>query len=158
MLWCDLVDGWYEHQLKIKVATGLRSKINHDDYLGSLKKWFGEYMRKPASQLNSYVLAEIFEKMKAQGLSLGHRKKLKQVVKSVFDYGIGSGLLTNVLRSPTMDVVLSRGEEKKPKILSLQEIQTLIQRVFESDHPWKMIWATALLTGMRSGRLPTACL
>ncbi|MBI3556092.1 MAG: tyrosine-type recombinase/integrase, partial [Deltaproteobacteria bacterium] len=150
---CDLVDGWYEHQLKIKVYTGLRSKINHDDYLGSLKKWFGDYLRKPAAQLNSYVLAEIFEKMKAQGLSLGHRKKLKQVVKSVFDFGIGSGLLTNVLRSPTMDIALQRGEEKKPEILTLQELQTLIQKAFDDDHPWKMIWATALLTGMRSGEL-----
>lgn len=153
VLWCDLVDGWYEHQLKIKVATGLRSKINHDDYLGSLKKWFGDYLRKPAAQLNSYVLAEIFDKMKTQGLSLGHRKKLKQVVKSVFDFGIGSGLLITMLRSPTMDVVLQRGEEKKPEILNLQELQTLIQKAFEDDHPWKMIWATAPLTGMRSGEL-----
>jgi integrase len=153
VLWCDLVDGWYEHQLRLKVHTGKRSQLNHDDYLGSLKKWFGEYLRRPAAELNGYVLVEVFEAMKAQGLSLGHRKKLKQVVKSVFDYGIGSGLLPLVHRSPTMDVVLKRGEEKKPEILTLEEIQRLIQKAVEDDHSWQRIWTTALLTGMRSGEL-----
>lgn len=91
--------------------------------------------------------------MKAKGLCFGHRKKLKQIVKSVFDFGIQSGLLKGAHRSATFDVVLGRDSEKKPEILSLEEIQKLIKKANEAEHEWRRIWTTALLTGMRSGEL-----
>jgi hypothetical protein len=79
---------WNEHCLKTKVVTGQRSKLNQADYLGSMNKLFGSYRNKPATELNPYVMAEVFERMKASGMCYGHRKKLKQIVKSVFDFGI----------------------------------------------------------------------
>jgi integrase len=153
ILFGELVECWYQHFEKLKVATGQRSKTTHDDYLGGIQKWFKDYWRKPALEINPYVVSGIFEKMKDQALCHGHRKKLKQILKSIFDYGIQSGQLPTLFRSPTFEVALKRDEEKKPEILTLTEIQRLIQKAYESRDEWRRIWAVALLTGMRSGEL-----
>lgn len=153
VLWGDLLSEWHEHSLQTKVATGARSKLNQDDYFGSMRKWLGRFSNRPASDLNAFVMAEVFESMKEEGLCFGHRKKLKQIIKSVFDFGIQSGRLKNLQRSPTFDIVLGKDSESRPEILTIGEIQTLIEKAFESDHRWKRVWATALLTGMRSGEL-----
>ncbi|MBS1958861.1 MAG: hypothetical protein JST80_05240 [Bdellovibrionales bacterium] len=52
-----------------------------------------------------------------------------------------------------MTNALYRETEKKPEILTLQEIQTLVKNTHEFQHEWKEIWAAALMTGMRSGEL-----
>jgi integrase len=153
VLFGDLVDSWYQHFEKLKVATGQRSKTTHGDYLGGIQKWFKDYWRKPALELNAYVVTWIFSKMKDEGLCFGHRKKLKQILKSIFDYGIQAGHLPNLLRSPTFEVILKREEEKKPEILTLVEIKTLLEKAKEHRHEWARVWATALLTGMRSGEI-----
>ncbi len=153
ILWGDLLGEWNDHSLKTKVATGQRSKLNQDDYLGALNKWFGIYANKPATEINPFVMSQVFEKMKSSGLSQAHRRKVKQVMKSVFDFGIQSGLVKGLQRSPTFDVVLGRDEEKKPEILTGHQIQRLIQLAYEFDHAWKRVWTIALLTGMRSGEL-----
>ena len=152
VLFCDLVSGWDEHCRKLKVAVGKRSETTHGDYVGGIKKWFKSHWNSPATDINPYVVTEVFEKMKTTGLCFGHRKKLKQILKSIFDYGIQSGTL-HLARSPTFDVALARDTEKKPEILTLTEIQMLIKKAFSSDHEWKRIWTAALLTGMRSGEL-----
>ena len=149
ILWGDLLTEWHEHSLKTRVAVGQRSKLNQDDYLGSMNKWLGSYRNQPVTDLNPYIMNEVFEKMKSTGLCFGHRKKLRQIVKSIFDFGIQSGLVKGLQRSPTFDVVLGRDSEKKPEILNLEEIQKLIEKANEGEHPWRRIWSTALLTGMR---------
>jgi len=152
-LFCDLLDEWYEHAMKSRVICGKSSKASLDDYLGSTKKWFKDYLKRPAADLSPYAVAEVFELMTAKGVSLGHQKKIKQFVKSVFDLGIMRGRLQNVMRSPTVEVTLKKSEEKKPEILTIGEIQKLVTLSHEQDHRWKRIWSTALLTGMRSGEL-----
>ena len=152
VLFSDLISAWDEHCRKLKVATGKRSETTHGDYVGGMKKWFKDHWNRPATEINPYVVSEVFEKMKSSGLCFGHQKKLKQILKSIFDYGIQSGMI-HLQRSPTFEVVLARDTEKKPEILTLTEIQTLIKKAFSFDHEWKRIWAAALLTGMRSGEL-----
>lgn len=153
VLWGDLLIEWHEHSLRTRVAQGKRSKLNQDDYLGSMRKWLGRFSNRPAGDLNGYVLSDVFDEMNRRGLRFGHRKKLKQILKSVFDFGIQSGLIKNLQRSPTFDVTLGRDAEKKPEILTIQEIQRLIERAIEQEHSWQRIWTVALLTGMRSGEL-----
>ncbi len=151
-LFVDLLSGWDDHCQKLLVATGKRSATVHTEYIGGIRKWFKEYWNRPATDVNPYVVTNIFEEMKASEICFGHRKKLKQILKSIFDFGIQSGML-HLQRSPTFEVALARETEKKPEILTNQEIQTLIQKAYEINHEWKEIWAAALLTGMRSGEL-----
>ncbi|MGZ3686889.1 MAG: tyrosine-type recombinase/integrase [Bdellovibrionota bacterium] len=153
ILFGDLIEDWYEHTEKLKVASGQITAITHRDNLGGIQKWFGDYWRKPTSELNPFVVSGIFEAMKDEELSFAHRRKLKRVLKTIFDFGIQSGQLPMLARSPTFEVILKRDEEKKPEILTLQQIQTLIKRAFEDGHDWRRVWTVALLTGMRSGEI-----
>lgn len=153
VLFGELVEEWYEYELRIKVGTGQRSLQIHEDYASSLKLWFSDYFRKPALDLNPYVLISIFDGIKKKGRSYGHMKKLKHILKAVFDFGIQSGLLPNIRRSPTFEVVLRRDQEKKPEILSMVEIEALVSKAYEHKHPWRRAWSAALLTGLRSGEL-----
>lgn len=153
ILWGELVTKWYDHQLKTKVATGRNSQTTLDDSLGSLNKWIGEFNNRPAIEINSFVVESLFQKLNEAGICHGHQRRIKNTIKGVFDFGIKSGILTGVLRSPTFDVVLKKAVEKKPEILTLSEMKLLIKKAFENEHPWSFVWAAALLTGMRSGEL-----
>lgn len=153
VLFCDLLDEWYQHAMRVKVQTGKTSQASLDDYLGTTKKWFQNYIKRPASDLTPYAVAEVFEVMQKEGLSVGHQKKVKQFVKNVFDLGIMRGRVPSVTRSPTVEVVLKRGEEKTPEILTISEIQKLVFLANKHEHSWRRIWSVALLTGMRSGEL-----
>ena len=152
VLFSDLVSHWHDHFQKTKVATGQRSKETHDDYLGGMRKWFKDYWNKPTLGINPFVVTNVFEEMKQSGITYGHRKKMKAVLKGIFDYGIQSGMI-QLPRSPTFEVTLKKDTEKKPEILTIQEIQTLIKTAYDSNHEWRHVWAAALLTGMRSGEL-----
>lgn len=152
ILFVDLITEWDAHIQKLKVAAGKRSATAQKDYIGGIRKWFKDYWNRPATDVNVYVVTNVFEEMKKAEICFGHRKKLKQVLKSIFDFGIQSGML-RLLRSPTFDVALYRETEKKPEILTLGEIQTLTQKAYKFRHEWKEIWAAALMTGMRSGEL-----
>lgn len=153
VLFGDLLDEWYQHTIRIKVQSGKITQMSLDDYMGSIRKWFRDYLKRPAVDLTPYAASEIFEAMQTKGISLRHQKKAKQVVKAVFDLGILRGRIPGVTRSPTVEVVLKRGEEKKPEILTIGEIQKLVSLANQQEHPWRRIWSVALLTGMRSGEL-----
>lgn len=122
VLFCDLLEGWYQHELKIKVQNNLRSHAVHDEYLTSMKKWFAEYLKRPAIDLNSYAVVNIFEKMKQRGLCFQHMRRQRSILRNVFEFGIQSGTLPTLTRSPTMEVVLKKDTEKKPEILTFSEI------------------------------------
>ena len=153
ILWGDLVTKWYDHQLNTKVAAGRNSQTTLDDALGTLNKWLGDFQNRSAADLNSFVMESLFQRLGEKNICLGHQKKIKQTIKGVFDFGIKSGILTGVVRSPTFDVVLKKTIDKKPEILTLSEMKTLIEKGFEEGHPWRHIWAFAMMTGMRSGEL-----
>ena len=46
-----------------------------------------------------------------------------------------------------------RRKKKFPEILNLTEIRTFLYEAKARNHEWYPVWATALLTGMRSGEL-----
>ncbi len=153
ILFGDLLQEWHEHSLKTKVQSGERSLMTQNDYKAAVVKWLKGYMNRPAAEVNSLVLYEVFEAMKKAEICVGHRKKFKQILNGVFNFGIQSGILKSIARSPTYDISMGRDVEKKPEILSLSEIQRLVELAFEQNHAWKRVWAVALLTGMRSGEL-----
>lgn len=153
VLFFELMDEWQEHMIKTKVKAGSRSMTSQLDYYGTLRKWFSSLKSTPAGEITPYKISEIFNQMTEKGICFGHRKRIKQTLKSIFDYGIGSGLIKTMQKSPTFEITLGKANEKKPEILTLQEIQTLIALAYRQDHPWKRIWHVALLTGARSGEL-----
>ena len=71
----------------------------------------------------------------------------------IFMYGMEKRLIKNMDRPPTFGVPIGRQEEKKPEILTLEEIRKLLSSARQLQNPWYYHWALALLTGMRSGEL-----
>mgnify|MGYP000905405211 FL=1 len=153
ILFGDLLNEWHSHSLKTKVQSGERSLMTQNDYKAGVIKWLKGYLNKPAAEINSLVLYEVFESMKKANICFGHRKKFKQILNGIFNFGIQSGILKSIHRSPTYDISMGREVEKKPEILSLTEIQRLIEMAYDQNHQWKRVWSTALLTGMRSGEI-----
>ncbi len=153
ILFGDLLTEWHSHSLKTKVQSGERSLMTQNDYKAGVVKWLKGYLNKPAAEINSLVLYEVFESMKKANICFGHRKKFKQILNGIFNFGIQSGILKSIHRSPTYDISMGREVEKKPEILSLTEIQKLIEMAYDQNHQWKRVWSTALLTGMRSGEI-----
>ena len=72
----------------------------------------------------------------------------------LYSWGIEERLILGVQQSPVfgLEIETSR-EEKKPEILSRDEIRSLLRKAQEQNHPWYPIWVGAILTGCRSGEL-----
>ena len=73
-LFVDLVTEWDAHIQKLKVAAGKRSATAQKDYIGGIRKWFKEHWNRPATDVNVYVVTNVFEEMKKAEICFGHRK------------------------------------------------------------------------------------
>ncbi|MEZ4815337.1 MAG: hypothetical protein R3A80_09060 [Bdellovibrionota bacterium] len=120
VLFCDLLDEWYHYEMGVKVTPGLRSQQIHDDYLSSVKLWFGDFLKRPAMDLNAFEVTRIFEEIRTKGRCHNHRKKLRTILRTIFDFGIQSGRLPRLQRNPALEVVLKKEVHKKPEILTLR--------------------------------------
>ena len=62
-------------------------------------------------------------------------------------------LIIGVFSTPVEGLIVANKEEAVPKILTLEEVRTLLGRANEDDNVWYPIWSFAISTGMRSGEL-----
>ncbi len=148
-----LVNRWYEFNLNRRVKLEeIELKTLNDDK-SALNKWLRPFMFRPAVELSAFVLQDVFRTMKEQGVSHRQQVRLKRMVKSLYDFGRYHGYLPKHSSPPTSEVFLKADAEKEPEILATQDIQKLLSVAMEENHPWRHIWAFALLTGMRSGEL-----
>ena len=51
-----------------------------------------------------------------------------------------------------LDVKMDR-VERRPEVLTTEEIKTLLRKPREQNHPWYPVWVIAVLPGCRSGEL-----
>lgn len=97
---------------------------------------------------------EIFRLVDEVGRSQSFRRRLKGVINMVYLWGIEERYICGVHHSPVtgIEVFRDRGE-KRPEILSSEEIRILLKNANEQKHPWYPLWVAAVLTGCRSGEL-----
>jgi integrase len=150
--WRGVLEHWYETQNNVRVRFGSISQYVLDDYYNCMKKRMALFDHTPCADIKPIDLMQLFNEMTDQGVSLSHRKKMRTIIKSVFEHGVQAGLI-NILRNPVHELVLKKSEEKKPEILTIVEIRHLIEVAFAKKHEWRHVWALALLTGMRNGEL-----
>lgn len=92
--------------------------------------------------------------MEEAGYSRSRLKSVRSGVNVVFKWAIEEGKIKNVHHSPAMGVTLGKEvQEKPPQILSMAEIQKLLDEAKAMDHEWYPVWTMALNSGMRSGEL-----
>jgi len=150
--WGGVLEHWYDAQIKVRVPFGSLTESTLTDYYRGMKKWMAKFDNTSCAEINSLDLMKLFNEMTTQGMSFAHRQKLRTQIKSVFQHAIAAGL-AKMMGNPAHDLVLKKGEEKKPEILSIGEIRKLVELAFAHKHEWRHVWALALLTGMRNGEL-----
>lgn len=96
------------------------------DYEAALRNWTKEWLERPACDLSKCDGRDVFRLAESAGAN----------------------------QSPVFGLEIDKDrEEKKPEILSIEEIRTLLRKAQEQSHPWYPIWVGAVLTGCRSGEL-----
>jgi len=150
----DYVIGRWELAMRADGNHFPYSQITIKDYVSSLCRWTKPWLKKSVNQLNKADGREMLAEMDREGKSRSYRKNVKYMVNVVFKWGIEERLITGGNSTPVEGLKLTHEtHEKIPDILTIEEIRRLLQEARNLDHPWYAIWATALLTGMRSGEM-----
>ncbi len=152
--WPDLLE---KYELVHRSGSPLVKKIQLStiwDNISTLRRFTGSWDKKLCNEINAGDVKCILQKMIDQGYSRGRLKSVRSAINTIFKWGIEDGVIKGVRTSPAVDIQLGRStEEKPPQVLSLPEIQILLERAREMDHEWYPVWFMALHTGMRSGEL-----
>jgi integrase len=84
-----------------------------------------------------------------QGVTPSSRRTILDQMKRLFGMAVDEGVLT---RNPATGVTVTVPEPVKT-VLRFEEAQRLLREAKIVDHKFYPVWATALMTGMRSGEL-----
>lgn len=113
------------------------------------KSWW----RLLARDITRAHVRKVIDEMDAMGKSNSRKRAVKNAIHQCFIWGIENERIRGVTQSPAVGIKISREEERKPDILTLTEIKTLLKGARDLEHPWYPVWAMALHTGARSGEL-----
>jgi integrase len=150
--WGEVVERWITQQETC--PTVHLAKTTLVDYKALLRNWTDQWWNTPASELNRADGRDILKFAKESGRSIGFRKRLKYKINMVFKWGIEERLINGIQESPVYGLsVEPEREEKRPEILTIEEIRSLLKKAREQKHPWYPVWVGAVLTGCRSGEL-----
>jgi integrase len=150
--WSGVLHHWYRAQLNVRVPFGAISRTTLDDTYGGVKKCMARFDNLPCCEITPLDLMRVFNELSERGASAGHKQKMRSKIKAIFEHGIQHNLIA-LRHNPVHDLVIRKGEERKPEILSIGEIRRLVQLAFIHKHDWRYVWSLALLTGMRNGEL-----
>lgn len=147
--WSQIVEKYKDYQLAF-------CKVQEDtieDYVAMMRIWACNFWNKQISEITRADVRASIEGAKKAGKSNSHLRKLLHTIGRVHKWAKDEGLCSPHLGSISSGIVISKVEERAPKILSWEQLQYFISKAYELDNPWKDIWATAIHTGMRSGEL-----
>jgi len=153
VLWKKVTDEFIE---AMHTGKGLDTQLQDssiEDYCSLIKVYTSQWNKLPITQISRIDVKRTMDQMEQKGLSSHRRRKLKSIINSIFEWSIFMEKIPANIVSPALGVKTGKKEEKKPDILTLTEIQKLLDMAQYYKHEWYPIWATALLSGMRSGEL-----
>ena len=148
-----LIDRWAKHTIYTRVASGEVSEAMVTSYRSIMLDWLKPHLGTPASFLTAYMVTEIARQKRAEGYSISQLTKFRCMIRSIYEFGSAYGIIPKGTKTPTPEFKFARTKEFVPEILSTDEILKLVDEAIRRKHPWRHIWAAALLTGMRSGEL-----
>lgn len=152
--WGEAIEKWeLAHKKGILGSRKLQATTIWDN-VAALRKFTEKLLDKTCQEISPADIRNALLAMQNDGYSKGRLKTVKSAVSVVFKWGIEEGIIRGVHHSPSVGIELGRMvNEKPPQILSLVEIQKLLDVARGMDHEWYPVWAMALCTGMRSGEL-----
>lgn len=152
--WVELVDKFELTHRKGVIGNSKRQMHTLWELVAFIRKFTADWNSKICSEINAGDVRRVLQKMADDGYSRSRLRAVKSGINTVFKWGIENGEIVGVRNSPAADIQLGRQhDEKPPQILSLAEVQKLLEHAKEMDHEWYPVWFMALHTGMRSGEL-----
>jgi len=150
--WREVVDRWEDQQRTYPSKSYSPTTII--DHASLMRNWTQPWLNRIASELNRGDGREIDRKAQEAGKTGTFRKRLKNTINVIYKWGIEEKLIQGVHESPVfgLEVRLDR-DERRPEVLTSEEIRTLLRKAKEQKHPWYPVWVAAVLTGCRSGEL-----
>lgn len=152
LTWGEIVDRWESYQFSDPQKRYNKATIL--DHAQLMRNWTQSWLARPAKEISRGDARALFRDAHAKGRSFKFQKALKNTVNVIFKWAIEERLIEGILLSPVlgMDVEGSK-EEKKPEILTKEQVRILLREGQFHTHPWYPIWVMAVQTGCRSGEL-----
>lgn len=152
--WGDVLDKWYHAHAIHKVGLRpLQANTVLETYK-MLQKFTEGWMTKNCKEISPGDVRQVLGQMVDDGYSRSRLKALRSGINVVYKWGIEHGQIKDVHHSPAIGVDIGREvQTKPPQILSLPEIQKLLDMAKATGSEWYPVWAMALNSGMRSGEL-----
>ena len=150
--WEEIIMRWEIHMKNRSYGKSL-SREAIIDCVNLLYLHTPGWLHKRVGELTRLDGRKVLDHLIKSGLSISRIKFVKGTINRLFSWGIEEGLITDAKNSPVHGIELPKEEKKMKPILTINEIKLLLIEAQRRNHPWKDIWAVALLTGMRSGEL-----
>lgn len=152
--WPDLLE---KYELAHRQNSPLIKKVQLTtiwENVGTLRRFTTAWETKFCNEITAGDVRKLLQEMLDQEYSRSRLKSVRSAINTIFKWGIEDGTVIGIRHSPAFDIQLGRvQDEKPPQVLSLTEIQKLLDTSREMEHTWYPIWFMALHTGMRSGEL-----
>jgi integrase len=150
--WELVIDRW-----ELAMRSGVYknwSPVTLRDYVAIVRKWTEPWNERLAAELTKADGRDVLRFLEAQGKSRSFQGQVKNLITTVFNWGIEERLIKGVSNSPVEGLQLSASKgEQVPEIFTLKEIRDFLEKAKALDHPWYPVWVMAILTGMRNGEL-----
>lgn len=150
--WKELIYRW-EMCAKNGLAGKYYSRESVLVHVNTLLQHTDTWLEKRVRDLGRADGRYVINSLLADSYSTARIKAIKGSVNKVWIWGIEEGLITEVLKSPVHGLEIGSEKKQYKPILTLEEIKKMLFEAELRKHPWRNIWAVALLTGMRSGEL-----
>jgi integrase len=122
--------------------------------LGELRRWTKDWMSRAVRDLSIKDGKDLLLLMTGEDLKPSTIRHIKTYINLVFRFGVQEGLVTEGKKSPIWGVPFDLTDgDTLPEILTMNQAKTLLFEARVRKHPWYAMWATALMTGMRSSEL-----
>ncbi|MCK5074439.1 MAG: site-specific integrase [Bacteriovoracaceae bacterium] len=150
--WKELVHRW-----EINAKNGLVGKkysvpaINQ--HVNTLYNHTFVWLEKRIRDLGRSDGRYVINSLVADSYRVSSIKSIKGSINKIWNWGVEEGLISEGAKSPVHGLVVESENNKYKPILTLEEIKKLLYEAEIREHPWRKIWAVAILTGMRSGEL-----
>jgi len=129
------------------------SPVTVKDYISMMSRWTSDWLDKPASEITRGDGRDALDQVLIEGKSKGLQRRVKNTINLIYNWAIEEKLIRGIHNSPVYGLKIIIKNEKRPEILTTDEIRKLLLEANLNNHEWYYIWAVALLTGMRNGEL-----
>jgi integrase len=121
----------------------------HDYRTGLERYTFGPWSNKTIRDITTQNIWDLMKLGPVTEKSRSHQKNILKFIRAVFEFATKQKYIPS---NPTPIIKFKLGDKVK-KVLTEDQVRTLLHRAREMGVEWYPIWAGALYTGMRNGEL-----